>query len=145
MDDMKKSQIRLVYWIEHNVDHLRGYEDMASLLEREGNHAVASAIRKGMQLIESANKEFEKALEGLSALGEEHGHEHPHPHDHTHPHGHAHAHEHTHEHDHSHSHDHGHSHDHSHGHDHGHSHDHDHDHHSHEEGHAHHHPHKHDA
>lgn len=99
MDDIQKSKVRLAHWIEHNVDHLKGYQEVAGLLEREGMQPVAATIRKGMQFIESANKEFEKALQDLSTPGGE-----EHPHEHAHPHGHSHSHDEKHEHDHVHKH-----------------------------------------
>ncbi len=106
MDDMQKSKMRLTYWIEHNVDHLRAYEEMASLLDHVGNHEVAATIRKGIELIGSANREFEKALHDLSVLvGDEHGHEHSHSHGHEHTHGHGHSHSHDEAHTHEHPHE----------------------------------------
>jgi hypothetical protein len=99
MDDIQKSKVRLAHWIDHNVDHLKGYREVAALLEGEGNLAVASTIRRGIELIESANKEFEKALQDLSALaGQPHSHEHPHDPGHDRRHGHDAAHDHEHKH-----------------------------------------------
>jgi hypothetical protein len=96
MDDIQKSKVRLAHWIDHNVDHLKGYREVAALLEGEGNHEVASTIRRGIELIESANKEFEKALKDLSALaGEPPSHEHAHGHDGMHDHDHDHKHKHS--------------------------------------------------
>jgi hypothetical protein len=103
MDDLQKSKVRLVHWIEHNVDHLKGYEEVAALLEREGKHSVASSIRKGIDLIKAANGEFDKALQDLSEIvGDEHDHEHTHAH--AHGHSHSHGHEEAHSHDHPHKH-----------------------------------------
>lgn len=104
MDDIQKSRVRLVHWIEHNVDHLKGYGEVATTLEKEGLHSVAGKIREGIHLIEAANREFQKALGELSALSgqattmeEEH-----HTHSHTHEEGHEHSHHDSHEHGHGH-------------------------------------------
>lgn len=129
MDDVKKSTIRLTHWIDHNLDHLKGYAEMAQILEKEGVVEAAQQIRNGMGLIEEANAAFVKALALLSrqtgnsaglgnagpaAHDQSHGHPHDHAHEHSHDHGHDHAHDHSHDHAHEHSHDH--THDHEHGH-----------------------------
>jgi len=88
MDDIQKSKVRLAHWIEHNEDHLKGYEEVAGLLEREGKPTVALKIRKGIESIKAANREFEQALQELSEPGEEAPHHsHGHGHDHGHKHG----------------------------------------------------------
>lgn len=88
MDDIQKSKVRLAHWIEHNVDHLKGYEEVAGLLEREGKQTAALMIRKGIESIKSANREFEQALQELSGPGEEAvHHSHGRGHDHGHKHG----------------------------------------------------------
>lgn len=106
MDDIQKSRIRLVHWIEHNVEHLKGYDEVATTLEREGLHSVAAKIREGIHLIEAANSEFQKALGELpgmvgqaETMGKEHhthSHSHGEGHEHSHEHGHAHGHQHHH-------------------------------------------------
>jgi hypothetical protein len=94
MDNVEKSRIRLTHWIDHNLDHLRGYNEVASVLETEGQGPAAERIRKGIRLIEEANSEFTKALAdmGRAAGAVEHDHEHSHSHSHSHSHGHGHTH-----------------------------------------------------
>lgn len=98
MDDVEKSKIRLSHWISHNLEHLKGYEEVAGLLESKGNSAVAETIRRGVGLVQKANAEFDKALSMLggpvkaSSEGSGHSHEHSHAHDHTHEHPHSHGH-----------------------------------------------------
>jgi len=97
MDDIAKSRVRLIHWIEHNLEHLKGYNEVAQILERDGFRSASEKIRRGVSLIEAANREFETALAGLSGTGEEasgsgsepsqgHSHEHGHGHEHTHKH-----------------------------------------------------------
>ena len=62
MDDVEKSKVRLTHWIDHNLDHLRGYEEVAQIMDQEGLKDAAECIRKGMRFIEDANGEFTKAL-----------------------------------------------------------------------------------
>lgn len=94
MDRLEKSRIRLTHWIDHNLDHLRGYSEVAAMLQAEGLDSAAERIRQGIRLIEEANGEFTKALAEISrAVGNNqqdnslsHGHSkgHTHAHDHTH-------------------------------------------------------------
>jgi len=97
MDDIEKSRVRLVHWIEHNLEHVKGYNEVAQILERDGFRSASEKIRRGVSLIEAANEEFETALAGLSGTGEEasgsgsessqdHAHEHGHGHEHNHNH-----------------------------------------------------------
>jgi hypothetical protein len=97
MDDIEKSRVRLIHWIEHNLEHVKGYNEVAQILQRGGFHLASEKIRRGVSLIEAANKEFETALAGLSAPGEgvsvsKHeesqgqAHEHGHGHEHSHKH-----------------------------------------------------------
>ncbi len=65
MDDIQKSMIRLRHWIDHNLDHMKGYDEVAQLLDKNNFSASADMIRRGTRLIEEANSEFEKALESL--------------------------------------------------------------------------------
>ena len=113
MDDVQKGKIRLTHWIDHNLDHLKGYAEVADTLEKHQLTAPAQSIREGIRLIEAANAAFEKALaeipanpetvghghatdSGAATHSHEHAHEHEetHTHDHDHHHGHTHAHEH---------------------------------------------------
>ncbi|MGB6066508.1 MAG: hypothetical protein WBG50_17025 [Desulfomonilaceae bacterium] len=71
MDDIQKSRVRLIHWIEHNLEHLKGYNEVAKILERDGFTSASDRIRRGVKLIEAANEEFETALAGLSAPAEE--------------------------------------------------------------------------
>jgi hypothetical protein len=92
MDDIQKSRIRLKHWIDHNFEHIKGYDEVAQLLENNNCSAAAEMIRRGTRLIEDANTEFEKALESIggedaktnrSAAGadpEGHSREHSHRH-----------------------------------------------------------------
>jgi hypothetical protein len=90
MDDIQKSIIRLRHWIDHNLDHIKGYDEVAQLLDQKKFSDAAEMIRRGTHLIEEANSEFEKALEslgsedsatnkpGTGAGSESHSHEHSH-------------------------------------------------------------------
>ena len=71
MDDIEKSRVRLIHWIEHNLEHVKGYNEVAQILQRDGFHSASEKIRRGVSLIEAANEEFETALAGLSAPGED--------------------------------------------------------------------------
>lgn len=107
MDDIQKSRVRLAHWIEHNVDHLKGYQEVAKVMEEHGLTDVAEMIRSGILAVEKANEEFGKALAKLGPeKGDPHGDTSSHStHDddaHHHHHGHTHGHRHTHEHDHDH-------------------------------------------
>lgn len=95
MDDIERSRIRLIHWIEHNLEHVKGYNEVARILERDGFTSASDKIRRGVSLIEAANEEFESALAGLNAPSEEatvseregaHGHAHEHGHEHSHKH-----------------------------------------------------------
>ncbi|MEW6351673.1 MAG: hypothetical protein AB1646_21705 [Thermodesulfobacteriota bacterium] len=82
---MEKSRIRLTHWIDHNVDHLKGYEEVAQALEHEGRLEAAGRVRQGMRMIQEANDEFRAALSHLptqsNACGQEnHGGHHHHEH-----------------------------------------------------------------
>lgn len=100
MDDVQKSRIRLTHWIDHNLDHLKGYAEVAETMEQHGLYEASEKIRQGMKLIEDANTELAKALTVISGPGEKryeadhvtrHGHHHPHEHelsDAEHHHGH---------------------------------------------------------
>jgi hypothetical protein len=111
MDDVQKSKIRLAHWIEHNIDHVRGYKEVADILDKAGQPSAAGKIRRGISLIEAANDEFESAMIELSPEGKQvHAHDHggehhEHSHEHAHDHSHEHSHEHAHHSDHSHSHE----------------------------------------
>ncbi len=109
MDDVQKGRVRLTHWIDHNLDHLKGYVEVAHVLETHELGDAAQSIREGIRLIEAANAEFEKALAGIPANPEAmqhshstqgaasqppHEHSHGHGHEHHHEHGHGHAHEH---------------------------------------------------
>ena len=106
MDDIQKSRVRLAHWVEHNVEHLKGYGEVAAVLEKEGLPSVAGKVREGIHLIEAANREFQNALEELSGLGGQaakmdqavhtHSHTHEEGHEHSHEHGHGHGHQHQH-------------------------------------------------
>lgn len=101
MDEVQKSKIRLEHWIDHNLDHLRGYSVVAGLLEKCGFAESAKKIRKGIGLIEAANDEFQKALADLPESGDHHHHqEEPHAHAHSDDSGHGHHGHHHHEHHH---------------------------------------------
>ncbi len=90
MDDIQKSRIRLEHWIDHNFEHIKGYEEVAQLLDNKGFRTAAEMIRRAARLIEEANTEFENALESLGgedqhtnssvaggrAGGRSHGHSH---------------------------------------------------------------------
>ena len=70
MDDIQKSRIRLEHWINHNLDHMKGYEEVAQLLDKNNLSGAAEMIRRGTRLIEAANSEFQKALESLGSNDE---------------------------------------------------------------------------
>ncbi len=105
MDDIQKSKIRMAHWIDHNIDHVRGYKEVAEILDKTGHSTAAEKIRRGIGLIEAANNEFESAMIELSPEGDAvHGHGHDAHHEHSHEHAHEHSHEHDHDHHHAHSH-----------------------------------------
>lgn len=86
MDDMKKCLIRLSHWIDHNTDHLKGYEELAAILEKQGLHAAVH-LRQGIRAIEVANEEFLKARKALAehvGVSEPSSSERGHGHHHTH-------------------------------------------------------------
>mgnify|MGYP000486495650 CR=1 FL=1 len=95
MDDVEKSRIRMSHWIEHNVDHLHGYNEVAETLEKNGYSEAATMIRRGINLIQAANKEFQQAMAALKegfgdhSQSESHSHEHELAHKHPHSHGHG--------------------------------------------------------
>lgn len=99
MDDIEKSRVRLTHWIEHNLEHVKGYNEVAQILQRDGFHSASEKIRRGVKLIEEANEEFETALAGLSAPEEGvSGSKHEASQGQAHEHGHGHGHEHSHKH-----------------------------------------------
>jgi len=112
MDVVSKSTIRLVHWIEHNIEHLKSYSEVADTLEKEGSVAAAKKMRDAMQLVRAANLLFEEALDSLKP---ESSHDHSrdssssaqgHPREYRHEHMHKHVIEHTHDRDHIHEHSH---------------------------------------
>ncbi len=66
MDDIEKSRIRLKHWIEHNIEHMKGYDEVAQILEKNEFKAAADMIRRGTRLIGDANLEFEKAFKAIA-------------------------------------------------------------------------------
>jgi len=81
VNEIQKTKVRLAHWIEHNLDHLKGYEDAAVALDKEGSPAAANMIREAVKLIETANGKLHEALSALpgDSPGEsdhsgEHGH-----------------------------------------------------------------------
>ncbi len=70
MDEIQKSRIRLKHWIDHNFEHIKGYEEVSQLLDNNNCSAAAEMIRRGTRLIEDANTEFENALESLGGEDE---------------------------------------------------------------------------
>jgi len=72
MDEVEKSKVRLSHWIDHNLDHIRGYREVAEIMEQEGLQEASERIRTGMRLIEEANGEFTRAL-AIIARRSEHG------------------------------------------------------------------------
>lgn len=90
MDEIQKSRIRLEHWIDHNLDHLKGYSEVADLLEKSGRADSAEKIRKGIVLTEAANDEFQKALADLPESGHHHHGEESHAHAHSDDSGHGH-------------------------------------------------------
>ena len=128
MNELTKSIIRMRHWLDHNFEHLKGYEEVAKRLTEEGMVAAAQKVQEAINLVYSANDLFSQALDLLLKEGpaesvlqqgiHSHPHEHKHSHEHVHLHQHPHAHDnlgrHSDQHDHEHSsHDHG-THDHSH-------------------------------
>ena len=81
MDDVQKSRILLSHWIDHNLDHLKGYVDTADLLEKLGYAPAAENIRQSVELIKGANDRLQEALSVLpepegDEPGGHHGHHH---------------------------------------------------------------------
>jgi hypothetical protein len=87
MDDIQKSKIRLEHWIDHNFEHIKGYDEVAKLLDDSNCKAAAEMIRRGTRLIEDANTEFEKALESIGGEVEKVSDSDPGGHSHDHSHG----------------------------------------------------------
>ncbi|MGB9618534.1 MAG: hypothetical protein ACPL7J_14535 [Desulfomonilaceae bacterium] len=130
MDEVTKCVIRLTHWLDHNIEHLKGYEEVAARLTENGMTVAAQKVQEAITLVLQANDLFSQALaelrkevpEALPSHGpvHSHPHEHKHTHEHTHQHEHPHTHdglgEHTHEHDHDHPAHHHDSHDHVHTH-----------------------------
>jgi hypothetical protein len=116
MDELTKCSIRLTHWLDHNIEHLKGYEEVAARLSENGMTAAAQKVQEAIRLVLQANDLFAKALEDLcknvpDALQSQgavhsHPHVHKHTHEHTHHHEHPHAHEGLDEHPHAHDHDH---------------------------------------
>ncbi len=50
MDDIEKSRVRLIHWIEHNLEHVKGYNEVAQILQRDGFHSASEKIRRGVKL-----------------------------------------------------------------------------------------------
>jgi hypothetical protein len=69
MDDVQKSSIRLSHWIDHNIEHVSGYVEVAQILDEQGFPAAAELVREGIRLVEQANRQFESALALLPAKG----------------------------------------------------------------------------
>lgn len=81
MNETQKASIRLAHWIEHNLDHLKGYEEAAAALEHEGSRSAAAKIREAVKLIQAGNEKLHEALSSLPAAeqgesGEAAEHEH---------------------------------------------------------------------
>ncbi|MDQ1239321.1 MAG: hypothetical protein QG577_1507 [Thermodesulfobacteriota bacterium] len=112
MDDVTKSSIRLAHWSDHNLEHLKGYAEVADSLDKAGRVEAARMMREAITLIQQANLLFERTLDSLrtetptedSSDTRLHTHEHPHKHIHEHPHTHTGEHRHEHHHDHIHEH-----------------------------------------
>jgi hypothetical protein len=125
MNEIEKCRIRLAHWKDHNIDHVKGYEEVARIIEELGVAKAPEMIRRGICFVEAANVEFEKALKALGTPDSTEGESPAVPQadtSHTHCHGHHHEHSHQHEpsdHHHEHSHEHGqcdhHDHHHTHG------------------------------
>jgi hypothetical protein len=90
MDEIQKSRIRLKHWIDHNFEHIKGYEEVSQLLDNSNCSAAAEMIRRGTRLIEDANTEFENALESLGGADEKIADDDSEDHSHGHSHGHSH-------------------------------------------------------
>jgi hypothetical protein len=119
MNETEKCKIRLAHWKDHNADHVKGYEEVARVLDELEVPKAAEMIRRGICFVEAANVEFEKALKSIDSAAvpagaapvqseagsghvhiHGHQHEHEHSHDHSHDHSHAETHEHGHQHEH---------------------------------------------
>jgi hypothetical protein len=120
VNEIEKSRIRLSHWIDHNVDHLKGYHEVATALQDAGETAAADLIRRGVESVEEANRQFQQAVallsdgeptgvcppQGHAKEAESHSHEHKHEHEHHHAHLHTHENEHGHPHEEEHEHGH---------------------------------------
>ena len=93
MDDIQKSRIRLKHWIDHNFEHIKGYDEVAQLLDNKDCSSAAEMIRRGTRLIEDANTEFEKALESIGGESEQAEESAPGADSEGHSHGHSHRHD----------------------------------------------------
>lgn len=79
MDDIQKCLVRLSHWIDHNGDHLKGYEEVASILDAQGLEEAAGLVRQGIRAVAAANEEFRRAKAVISersgAVADVHDHE----------------------------------------------------------------------
>ncbi len=91
MNELQKSKIRISHWIEHNVEHILGYKEVAQILRNNGNTEGAESILRAVELILKANSEFQKVHDGLpkADMETDQGHSHHH-HNHSHDHVHDH-------------------------------------------------------
>jgi hypothetical protein len=84
MNDTEKCRIRLSHWIDHNIDHLKGYMEVAAILDKEGLAEAAAEVKEGISLIEAANDRLRRSVGKLphdhseTGEGEPSGHHHHH-------------------------------------------------------------------
>ncbi len=107
MNDVEKSIIRIRHSIDHNKDHMDGYNQVVEVLKKAGCMNAVEKLEIGISHVKLANEAFASALSHLPESGVDvHSHDHEnHDHSHMRPHSHSHDHSHTHDHDHSHVHE----------------------------------------
>ncbi|MCL5122957.1 MAG: hypothetical protein M1511_00370 [Deltaproteobacteria bacterium] len=85
MDELEKIAIRLNHWIGHNLEHVKGYEDVALKMADLGLIDASNYVRQAIEFSSKANTNFELALKLIesrvgkridcSQTGESHHHE----------------------------------------------------------------------
>ncbi|MFQ6040878.1 MAG: hypothetical protein ACE5PV_08485 [Candidatus Poribacteria bacterium] len=63
--DMKKLEILLKHWVEHNEEHAKEFEEWAEKAKALGNIAVHDDILSAVEKMRKANEYLLKALEKL--------------------------------------------------------------------------------
>ncbi len=73
---IKKLQILLPHWIEHNDNHIAEFRKWEGEAKRESEHDVARLLDKAIDNMEETGKALSKALENIGGPSEENHHHH---------------------------------------------------------------------